>query len=305
MGTDSDDDTALTSNTALAVIEEQAEARIRRVWHKGRWFFSVIDVIGLLTDSANPRNYWNMLKRRMSDEGAAETYTKCVQLKLRSADGKMRETDAADSETLLRIIQAVPSPKAEPVKQWLARTGAQRLDEVSRPTLDPAEVSTALAAVPKPAVDAPALQWALYYGQLAALYRRQAIYEQHLATVEAQVTAHDTQLAEHEQQIAGLQDRVESVEALAGQVLPDLLERLAEMGPQTLTPEHQATVKAMVGRLHDIGGYAFATIYSDLNAAFHVGKYSDIPDAQWSQVAEWLQRRLDAAGSRRSRPAPH
>lgn len=305
MGTDSDDDTALTSNTALAVIEEQAEARIRRVWHKGRWFFSVIDVIGLLTDSANPRNYWNMLKRRMSDEGAAETYTKCVQLKLRSADGKMRETDAADSETLLRIIQAVPSPKAEPVKQWLARTGAQRLDEVSRPTLDPAEVSTAIAAVPKPAVDAPALQWALYYEQLAALYRRQAIYEQHLATVEAQVTAHDTQLAEHEQQIAGLQDRVESVEALAGQVLPDLLERLAEMGPQTLTPEHQATVKAMVGRLHDIGGHAFATIYSDLNAAFHVGKYSDIPDAQWPQVAEWLQRRLDAAGSRRSRPAPH
>ena len=303
MGTDSDDGTSASSTAALALIEEQAEERIRRVWHNGRWFFSVIDVIGLLTDSANPGVYWRVLKSRLVAEGSSETVTKCNRLKMLAADGKMRDTDAADTETLLRIIQEVPSPKAEPVKRWLAKVGAQRLEDVSRPPLAPAEASTAIATIPKPAIDAPALQWAQYHEQLAALYRRQALYEQHLATVEAQLTAHDTQLAEHEQQIAGLHDRMESVEALAGQVLPDLLERLAEMGPQTLTPEHQATVKAMVGRLHDIGGYAFATIYSDLNAAFHVGKYSDIPDAQWTQVAEWLQRRIDAASQRRSRPS--
>jgi hypothetical protein len=76
----------------------------------------------------------------------------------------------------------------------------------------------------------------------------------------------------------------------AGQrLLPEILERL---GPQTLSPEHQATVKAMAGRLHELAGYPFATIYSDLNAAFHVGRYSDIPDAQWAEVASWLQARI-------------
>lgn len=179
MGTDSDSDSDSTLGssagpTALAVIEEQADATIRRQIHDGRMFFSVIDVIAVLTDSTNPRNYWNMLKRRMSDEGAAETYTKCVQLRMIAADGRQRLTDAADAETLLRIIQSVPSPKAEPVKQWLARVGATELQRAD-----------------------------------------------------------------------------------------------------------------------------FAAIYGDLNAAFHVGKYSDIPDAQWPQVAEWLQRRIDATGRHR------
>jgi hypothetical protein len=83
----------------------------------------------------------------------------------------------------------------------------------------------------------------------------------------------------------------------AGQrLLPEILERL---GPQTLSPEHQATVKAMAGRLHEEADYSFATIYSDLNAAFHVGRYSDIPDAQWTEVVQWLQQRLDAAEKRR------
>jgi len=96
----------------LALIEEQADASIRREWHEQRWFFSVIDVVGMLTDSPNPRNYWNMLKSRMSEEGAEQTYTNCVRLKMQSKDGKMRQTDAADTETLLRIIQSIPSPKA-------------------------------------------------------------------------------------------------------------------------------------------------------------------------------------------------
>lgn len=293
MEPDSDEDSAITSSTALTVIEEQAEATIRRALHDGRMFFSVIDVIAVLTDSTYPNRYWSDLKRKLHAEGATQPYERIVRLKLRAPDGRQRETDAADAETLLRIIQSVPSPKAEPVKQWLARVGAQRLDEVSRPSLAPAEASTILTTVPKPAEDAPALQWAHYYEQLAALYRRQALYERHLATV-------DARLAEHENAIVSLNDRVESVEALTRQVLPDILEALTEIGPRTLTPEHQATAKAMVGQLHDIGGYAFATIYGDLNAAFHVGKYSDIPDAQWSQVAEWLQRRLDTARRHRS-----
>lgn len=292
MGTDSDDGSAITSNTALAVIEEQAEATIRRTLHEGRMFFSVIDVIAVLTDSTYPNRYWSDLKRKLLAEGATQPYENIVRLKLRAPDGRQRETDAADAETLLRIIQSVPSPKAEPVKQWLARTGAQRLDEVSRSALDPAEVSTALTAVPKPAADAPTALWARYYHTLGSLYERQALYEQRLLTVEVRLTEHDSA-------IVGLNDRIESVEAMTRQVLPDLLERLADLGPQTLTPEHQATVKAMVSRLHEVGGYPFGTIYSELNAAFHVGKYSDIPDAQWPQVAAWLQRRLDAASQRR------
>lgn len=299
MGTNSDD-SAVISNTTLALIEEQADATIRRVWHDGRMFFSIIDVVGLLTDNPTPRKYWQDMKRYIHTEGFTELSGKIRQLKMRAADGKLRATDAADAETLLRIIQSVPSPKAEPVKQWLARVGAQRLDEVSRPPLDPAEASTAVTAIPKPAEDAPAALWADYYEQLAALYRRQARYEQQLATVDARLLIHDAQLSGHDAKLAELEDRVESSEALTRQVLPDILERLADLGPQMLTPEHQATVKVMVGQLHDIGGYAFATIYGDLNAAFHVGKYSDIPDAQWSQVVEWLQRRLDAARRHRS-----
>ena len=109
--------------------------RIRRVWHEERWFFSVIDVIGALTDSAAPRKYWTAMKARIQDEGFREVSTSCRQLKMLAPDGKMRYTDAADQETLLRIIQSVPSPNAEPFKQWLARVGAERLDELENPGL--------------------------------------------------------------------------------------------------------------------------------------------------------------------------
>jgi hypothetical protein len=91
---------------------------IRREWHQGRWFFSVVDVIAVLTDSSNPRNYWSMLKRKLEDEGYSELYRNCARLKMRSLlDGKRYATDAADAETMLRIVQSVPSPKAEPIKQ--------------------------------------------------------------------------------------------------------------------------------------------------------------------------------------------
>lgn len=121
------------NDRALELLGEQAEERVRRVWHEGRWWFSVVDAVGLLTDSANPGTYWRVLKLRLREEGAEETVTRCNGLRMRAADGKQRVTDAADTETLLRIIQAVPSPKAEPFKQWLARVGAQRLEELTSP----------------------------------------------------------------------------------------------------------------------------------------------------------------------------
>ena len=101
------------------------------MWHEGRWFFSIVDAVAILTDSANPGVYWRVLKKRLADEGASEVVTKCNGLKMRAIDGKMRETDAADTETMLRIVQSIPSPKAEPFKQWLAHEGARRLDEVA------------------------------------------------------------------------------------------------------------------------------------------------------------------------------
>ncbi len=104
---------------------------IRRQWHNSAWYFSVVDVIAVLTDSDTPGNYWAQLKRRVQDEGFRELVTNCHQLKMLSADGKRYKTDAATAETLLRIVQSVPSPKAEPIKQWLAREGARRLDEVA------------------------------------------------------------------------------------------------------------------------------------------------------------------------------
>lgn len=107
---------------------------IRYVWHKQEeeFYFSVVDVVGVLTGSENPRRYWSDLKRKLKAEGA-ELYEKIVQLKMPSPDGKMYKTDVANTEQLLRIIQSIPSPKAEPFKQWLAQVGKERLDE----TIDP------------------------------------------------------------------------------------------------------------------------------------------------------------------------
>lgn len=110
---------------------EDGSRLIRRQWHDGRWFFSVVDVIAVLTDSEAPRTYWGVLKGRLKAEGASQLITNCKQLKMLAMDGKMRLTDAADAETMLRIIQSIPSPKAEPVRQWLAHVGAQRLEEAA------------------------------------------------------------------------------------------------------------------------------------------------------------------------------
>lgn len=109
-------------------------AKIRVAWddEKEKYFFSVVDVLYVLTDSANPQTYWRVLKKRLLDEGN-ETVTNCNALKLPSADGKMRLTDVADLEGILRIIQSVPSKKAEPIKQWLAQIGSERIHQMIDP----------------------------------------------------------------------------------------------------------------------------------------------------------------------------
>jgi hypothetical protein len=114
---------------------DAAEFPIRKVQHEGQWYFSVVDTVAALTESKAPQQYWRDMKRRMTDEGWIETQAKCLPLKMPAADGKQRLTDAADIETLLRIIQAIPSPHAEPVRQWLARVGAERLEEMENPAL--------------------------------------------------------------------------------------------------------------------------------------------------------------------------
>ena len=112
-------------------------SKIRSVWDNEReeWYFSVVDVIGSLTESNNPRDYWYRVKKRMSDEERSELSTICRQLKLKASDGKVRLTDVADMQGIFRIIQSVPSPKAEPFKMWLAEVGKEHIDEIIDPEL--------------------------------------------------------------------------------------------------------------------------------------------------------------------------
>lgn len=114
------------------------DKKIRTAWNESEeeWYFSVVDVVGVLTDQPNQRgasNYWAKLKQRLRDEGADQPLTNCQQLKMVAQDGKRRLTDVANTEQILRIIQSIPSPKAEPFKMWLAQVGRERIDE----TIDP------------------------------------------------------------------------------------------------------------------------------------------------------------------------
>lgn len=116
---------------ALKLFEEK---KVRTHWDEGTqtWFFSVIDVIEILTDSTVPKRYWSDLKKKLESEGS-EAYENIVRLKMQAPDGKQRETDVANTETLLRLIQSIPSPKAEPFKQWLAKVGYERMQEIANP----------------------------------------------------------------------------------------------------------------------------------------------------------------------------
>ncbi len=115
----------------LVVFQDK---KIRRIWHNEEWYFSIVDVVTVLTESNNPRNYWSMLKKRELDVGI-ELSTNCVQLRLPSADGKSYLTDCANTRSLFRIIQSIPSKKAEPFKQWLAQVGYERIEEIENPEI--------------------------------------------------------------------------------------------------------------------------------------------------------------------------
>ncbi len=125
----------MSQKEALQLFQER---KVRTVWddQEEKWYFSVVDVVSVLTDSdyQAARKYWKVLKGRLAKEGN-ETVTNCYQLKLKASDGKMRQTDVADTEQLFRIIQSIPSPKAEPFKQWMAQVASQRIDQMQDPEL--------------------------------------------------------------------------------------------------------------------------------------------------------------------------
>ncbi len=141
----------MDQHNALVVFEGK---NIRRIWHNEQWYFSVVDIIGVLTESTDPRNYWKVLKHRLIEEGS-EVVTNCNQLKLPAADGKYYETDCANTEMLFRIIQSLPSPKVEPFKRWLAQVGYERIQEIENPELaqDRAKEYYELKGYPKAWID--------------------------------------------------------------------------------------------------------------------------------------------------------
>ena len=126
----------MNQSTAIKLFQDR---NVRVIWdeEQEKYYFSIVDVVAILTESdyQNARNYWKVLKHRLSQEGASESVTNCNQLKMKAADGKYYKTDAADTEELLRIIQSIPSPKAEPFKLWLAKVGRERLDELADPEI--------------------------------------------------------------------------------------------------------------------------------------------------------------------------
>ena len=123
----------MAENTQIKIFEEK---RVRTIWdaEQEEWYFSVVDVVAVLTESINPNNYWKVLKNRLKKEGS-QLVTICNQLKMPSSDGKMYKTDCMNTEQLFRLIQSIPSPKAEPFKLWMAQVGKERLDEMQDPEL--------------------------------------------------------------------------------------------------------------------------------------------------------------------------
>ena len=124
----------MTQNQAIQIFEQR---KVRTVWddETEKWYFSVVDVVGVLTDSPDPKRYWSVLKTRIKKESGNESTTICSTLKLPASDGKMRFTDVADTEQLFRLIQSIPSPKAEPFKQWMAQVASDRIDQMQDPEL--------------------------------------------------------------------------------------------------------------------------------------------------------------------------
>lgn len=122
----------MIENQALAIFEGK---NLRKIWENGQWYFSLVDIIEILTDSPTPRKYWDKVKRKLKEEGANQTSLIWRQFKLKASDGRLRATDCANTEGVLRIIMSVPSPKAEPFREWLANVGAEYIEETENPEL--------------------------------------------------------------------------------------------------------------------------------------------------------------------------
>ena len=122
----------LSNQNKLVIFQSK---KIRRIWHEAEWFYSVVDVVFVLTDSPDSKDYWYRVKKRMNYEEKTQLSTICRQLKLPASDGKNYKTDCANTESIFRIIQSIPSPKAEPFKRWLARVGKERIDEIENPEI--------------------------------------------------------------------------------------------------------------------------------------------------------------------------
>jgi hypothetical protein len=269
-----------TDDMALAVIEEQADRTIRRAAIGGDWYFSVVDVIAVLTDTPTPNKYWTDMKRRITDEGFAQLAANCRSLKLTAADGKQRPTDAADVRTMLRIVQSVPSPKAEPIKQWLARVGEQHISE---------EAQLGNQQVPSGhLLDTGLLELAEYHEQLARVYRQQANLRTRLESVEVVTRSHD-------QQLLDILLRLESLESNQT-ALPDML---ALLRPENLSQAHQTLLKRWTNDLCRLTGWHLNMIWQDLVVDFGYDNFSDATEADWQRIADWFQVRLEDATKRR------
>jgi len=117
----------------LPAIFETKE--VRRTWHNEQWYFAIVDIVAVLTDSTNPAVYWRVLKKRLLTEGGNETVTNCNTLKMKAGDGKMRDVDVGNLQTIFRLVQSIPSKRAEPFKQWLAKVGQERINEMVNPEI--------------------------------------------------------------------------------------------------------------------------------------------------------------------------
>jgi hypothetical protein len=291
------DDDRFHNGMALELLEEQADATIRRAEIEGVWYFSVVDILAILTDSTRPRKYWSDLKASMSSmEGWSELSANIGQLKLASSDGKYYLTDAADAQTILRIIQSVPSPKVEPIKQWLAKVGAEKLKHPPTTLPPPSDPDTpalhqsaiAVAWTEDKPADGDLLGWAAWLEKLALVYRQQAALESRVSYMEAGLRSHDQRLEDITLRLVRLEE---------GQsTLPDLL---ALLHSEELSRPHQAAVRRWVGSLAGLTGWHQSMIYQDLLADFAYEKFSDASETDWQRIEEWFQARLESARKRR------
>lgn len=233
----------------------------------------------------------------------------------RDDDGIADDLVYVQVDTETRGKQVVAALILRSVQVWLAAISPNQVSEETRPIIkalkrEAVEVlrehfekkrqqqmtsPTALVPLERPAIDADPYVVADYLERLAALIRQQAITEQQVREIASQLETHTEQISDLYEQVGELHDRTESNEELS-RMLADAATRLA---PQTLTPEHQASVQAAVNRLHDLTGSSHATIYNDLRQSFRVGTYKQIPDARWPDLTAWFARRLEAAEKRR------